>query len=432
MPFCSFGSFRIILLMPICLLYLGLKAQLVEQQFKSNLATIQLNEYGNQQGLPVYTINGSNQLELNFDDLDGGYKNYYFTYVLCDYNWKPANLNAFDYIKGFIQTRINTYRYSSIAYTKYTHYQAKLPDQNAQPIRSGNYLLKVYLDGDTSKTVFTKQMLVVESKAVVTAAVVQPFGANLFKTHQRVRFAVNVKDLNSFSAGQQIKAVVLQNNRWDIAQRDLAPAFVRGNVLEFNMENSAVFPAGKEWRWLDLRSFRLLSDRVDHGYYNQDRRELFLKSDEDRSEQRYAYFPDYNGMYNIVTYESINPQSQGDYAKVHFSYASANPIALANKKLFVLGKFTNYQLNDNWEMKYNSESGLYECDAYLKQGYYNYIYTTVSKDGPDSKNELEGNYWETENSYTVLIYYKSFTDRNDRLIGIAAIDSRTDKPGFSF
>ena len=45
---------------------------------------------------------------------------------------------------------------------------------------------------------------------------------------------------------------------------------------------------------------------------------------------------------------------------------------------------------------------------------------------------LEGDYWETENSYTILMYYKAFNDRADQLIGVAQIDSRTDRPGFSF
>jgi hypothetical protein len=56
----------------------------------------------------------------------------------------------------------------------------------------------------------------------------------------------------------------------------------------------------------------------------------------------------------------------------------------------------------------------------------------VDKDNPSQRTELEGNYWETENAYTVLIYYKSFSDRADQLIGVSRINSRTDRPGFSF
>ena len=38
--------------------------------------------------------------------------------------------------------------------------------------------------------------------------------------------------------------------------------------------------------------------------------------------------------------------------------------------------------------------------------------------------DTEGNYSETENSYTILVYYRSFSDRSDELVGATTIDSR--------
>jgi hypothetical protein len=412
--------------------FISANAQVVETCYKPSIKTIQLFEYGNQQGLPVYKLNGGGRLELEFDDMDGDYKNYYYTYVLCDYNWQPVQLNAFDFIKGFTQNRINTYRYSNIAYKRYTHYQAFLPDQNSMPSKSGNYLLKVYLDGDTSKTVFTKQFLVLDQKALVSANVVQPFSSFLFPTHQRIKFTANIKDINSFSPAQQVKVVIMQNNRWDNTQRDITPTFVRGNVLEYNSEEIGIFPGGKEWRWLDLRSFRLLSDRIENGVYDKNNADFYLKTDKDREGERYIYFSDYNGMYNIVTFESINPFWQGDYANIHFSFMNPDGNPFPDKNIYLAGAFSNYNLSDDWKMTYNPMNGKYEATAYLKQGYYNYTYIAVDQMPPHKKTELEGNYWETENSYTILIYYKSFTDRNDQLIGVTTVNSRTDKPGFSF
>ena len=410
----------------------GASAQNVERIYKPFIQTAQLYRYGDQQSLPVYQLNSSDRLELEFDDMEADVKSYYYTFVLCDYNWNQLDLSAFDYIKGFTQNRITTYRYSSIALTRYTHYQAFLPDRNSLPTRSGNYILKVFLDGDTSKLAFTKQMMVFEQKASVSGAVVQPFSAQLFTTHQKIRLNINIKGLNSFSAAQQVKVVILQNNRWDISQRDIPPTFVRGDVLEYNTEDRAIFPAGKEWRWLDLRSFRLQSDRVDHAEYKKDKTDMYLKTDVDRSAQRYVYFPDYDGMYNIVTYESINPFWQGDYATVHFSFATADRNPLQRKSLYLAGALTGYDLSDKWKMRYNEETHLYETSTFLKQGYYNYTYITVDEDDPSIKTELEGNYWETENSYTILVYYKAFTDRTDQLIGVGSINSRNDRPGFSF
>jgi len=407
-------------------------AQNVERIYMPFIKTPQLYVYGNQQALPVYQLNSSDRLELEFDDIEGNVKSYYYSFVLCDYNWKEVNLSPFDYIKGFTQNRITTYRYSSIALTRYTHYQAFLPDRNSLPTRSGNYILKVYLDGDTSKLAFTKQMLVFEQKAAISAAVVQPFSAQLFNSHQKVRMSININGLNTFSAAQQVKVVILQNNRWDNPQRDIPPTFVRNNMLEYSTEDYGIFPAGKEWRWLDLRSFSLQSDRVDHAIYKKDKTDIFLKTDIDRSAQRYVYFPDYDGMYNIVTYESINPYWQGDYATVHFSFANPDGKPFPSKQLYLAGAFTGYQLTDEWKMQFNPETRLYESTAFMKQGYYNYTYISVDENNPSQKVELEGNYWETENSYTILVYYKSFTDRNDLLIGVSSINSRNDRPGFSF
>jgi len=383
--------------------------------------------------LPIYTIGAEDRIQLDFDDFEGRLKNYYYSYVLCDYNWQPVNLNPFDYIKGFTVNRISTYRYSSIAFTRYTHYQAILPEKNAAvPTRSGNYLLKVFLDGDTSKAVFTKRMYVLDPKAGIAAEVVQPFTPQLFNTHQRLKFAVTLKGINAFSAAQQVKAVVMQNNRWNTTQRDISPTYTRGNTLEYNSENIAVFEGGKEWRWLDLRSFRLQSDRVETAKYSNDRTDIFLKADADRRAQRYVYFPDYNGMYNISTTESINPSWQGDYASVYFTYIPPNGVPYPSADLYLSAAFTGYAKTDQWKMKYNADKGMYEITAFLKQGYYNYEYLLKEQGGERKETRMEGNYWETENNYTVFLYYKSFTDRSEQLIGISQVNSRRDRPGFSF
>lgn len=407
-------------------------AQMADAVYKSNILAVRFHMYGDQQSLPIYKMNSGDQLELNFDDLDANVKSYYYSFQLCDYNWMPVDISPFLYIKGFTQQRIATYRYSSVALTRYTHYQALLPDRNSSLILSGNYILKVYLDGDTSKLAFTRRMLVLDQKAAINAQVVEPFAPQLFKTHQKIKFSANITGLNTFSAAQQVKVVILQNNRWDNAAKDILPTFVRGNSLEYNTENNCIFPGGKEWRWLDLRSFRLQSDRVERADYKKNSTDIYLFPDADRSAQRYVYFRDLNGMYLVETYETINPYWQGDFATVHFSLAAPNAMPYANKDIYLAGQFNNYEFNDQTRMIFNSERGVYECTAFLKQGYYNYTYIAVDKNNPIQKRDLEGDYWETENSYTILMYYKSFTDRADQLIGVGKINSRTDKPGFSF
>lgn len=408
------------------------RAQQVAGVYKSFIGTPQLYGYGDQLGMPVYVLNGNSRIQLEFDDLEGGVRSYYYTLVLCDYNWKPANLSPFDYLKGFTQMRIATYRNSSVALQRYTHYQAVLPDRDCMPVRSGNYLVKVFLDGDTSKLCFTRQLLVLEPKAVISAEAVQPFNPEKFRTGQKLRFSASIKDLNAFSAAQQIKAVVLQNYRWDISQRDIPPTFVRGNTLEYNSENYAVFDGGKEWRWADLRSFRFQSDRVDSAFYGKTFTEIFMKPDVDRTDLNYLFFSDLDGMYYITTYESVNPLWQGDYANVHFYFKPPGGRPYTGKDLYIMGAFTGFRTDDRWKMRFNDSTGQYEATAFLKQGYYNYGYVTIPEGRPSERTELEGDYWETENIYTILLYYKGFTDRCDQLIGVSTINTLRGRPGFSF
>ena len=426
------GPKKNILIILLMLFGFTATAQMTDAVFKDNVKAVRFHMYGDQIAMPIYRINSNDQLELNFDDLDANVKSYYYSFQLCDYDWMPVDISPFLYTKGFTQQRISNYRYSSIALTNYTHYQAILPDRSTSLTMSGNYILKVFLDGDTSKLVFTRRMLVLETKAAISGQVVQPFTPQLFKTHQRVQFSANVNGLNAFSAAQQIKVVILQNNRWDNSLKDIKPTFVRGNTLEYNTQDNLVFPAGKEWRWLDLRSFRLQSDRVKTADYKKTSTDMYLFTDVDRSAQRYVYFRDLNGMYLIETYETINPNSQGDFATVHFSLAAPNGQPYADKDIYLAGQLTNYEFNDKTKMVFNPEKGTYECTAFLKQGYYNYTYIAVDKGNFANRHDLEGDYYETENSYTILMYYKSFTDRADQLIGVGKINSRTDKPGISF
>jgi hypothetical protein len=427
-------TLQFILLLFLLLLFSNnfLKAQTPDSIYKNNIVTVRLYNAGNQLSMPVINLNSSDQVALHFDDLDADVKYYYYTYQLCNSDWKPANLGQFEYLKGFTQSRINTYRFSSIAHVRYTHYQAMLPDRNSFPIKSGNYLLKVYLDGDTSKLVFTKRLMVVDNKAAISARVAQPFAPEFFRTHQKLQFTVDVKGLNSFNAAQQLKIVVLQNYRWDIAMNNLQPAFIRNTTLEYNSESSGIFPGGKEWRWLDLRDFHLQSDRVLTADYKKNATDIYLRPDRPLADQRYVYYRDNNGMSIIEAIRGINPFWEADYATVNFSFAPPNGIAYPNKDIYLFGQLTNYNLSDSLKMKFNAEKGVYETHLFMKQGYYDYTYLAADKNNAAIHNELDGNYYETENLYTVLVYYKSFIGRADELIGVATFNSRTDQPGLSF
>lgn len=397
-----------------------------------NIRSARLFDVGNQLSLPVINLQSGDQVELHFDDLDGDVKYYYYTYQQCNSDWTPVNVGRFDYLKGYTQIRINTYRRSSIAFTRYTHYQALIPDKNMFPVKSGNYILKVFLDGDTSRMAFTKRLMVLDGKTTIAAKITQPFTPDLFRTHQRLQFTVDVKNLETYNAAQQVKVVILQNFRWDNARRGIMPSFVRGSVLDYNSPDKAVFEGGKEWRWLDIRDFRLQSDRVLKADYNKTSTDIFLRPDAPLASQRYIYYADFNGMYSMEATRGINPYWEADYATVNFSFIPPGGAPYANKDLYLYGQLTNYNLTDSLKLVFDPAKGAYGTHFFLKQGYYDYTYMVVDRDNSSNRFQVDGDYFETENLYTILVYYKSFVGRYEELVGVATLDSRIDRPGLSF
>lgn len=395
------------------------------------IKTVKLFQQNNQESLPIINLNSTDLLELHFDDMDGYVKNYYYTFTLCNANWQPADLSGFDYLKGYQQQRLNQYRPSSIAQTKYVHYQAILPDRNCTPTKSGNYLLKVFLNGDTTQLAFTKRLYVLDSRANVGGRSMVPFDNQISRTHQKIQFSVDVTQLNAQNPMQQITTCVMQNNRTDNMHYNVPIAFVRGNLLEYDGERGGIFEAGKEYRWVDLRSFRFESERIASIDKNSQPNNIIVKPDDPRVAQRYLYYKDYNGWMNILTTENVNNWWQTDYANVTFTFVPEGNQPYAGKDIYLLGELTDNKLNSNSLLEYNSAKGVYEKTLYLKQGFYDYTY--VSKDKASKKTEAtvtEGNYWETENDYTIFVYYRSYSERHDELVGIATVNSRTGRVGY--
>jgi Domain of unknown function (DUF5103) len=401
-----------------------------DKLYNPNIKTIKLFPPGNQLAAPILTLNSADLLELHFDELGTQVKNYSYTFELCNANWQPANLSKFDFIRGFQQQRILQYRNSSISQVNYVHYMVTLPERNCMPTKSGNYILKVFLNGNENNIAFTKRIYVVDKLANIGLRVLQPFNANISLTHQKLNIVVDASKINAANMPQQIQIAVVQNYKWNQAITNLQPAFIRGKILEYNAEQDGIFDAGKEYRWADIRSVRFSSDRVLKIEKNEVPNTMFLFSDNSRVQQQYIFYRDLNGAYEVVTTESVNPWWQSDYANVVFSYATPKNQPLPNNtKLYLQGEFTNNKADTSSQLLWNSQTSLYEKTLLLKQGFYTYHIVSKTGNNPISLELTEGNFWETENNYTVLVYFRSFAGRHDELIGLETTNSRNTRVG---
>jgi hypothetical protein len=391
-----------------------------------DIHTVKLYRPGDQTSFPMIGLKTAETLELHFDDFDADVKNYYYAYQLCNADWTPSILNPFEYTQGFRNVRITNYRSSSMTTSRYTHYQAAVPDRNCMPTRSGNYLLKVFINGDTSQLAFSKRFVVTDNKAIVAVQVQQPYNARYFRTHQKLNIAITPDERQVRLMGpQDLKVVVLQNNNWATSMQFNRPTIYRGNYYEYSDESLTGIPAGMEWRWADIRSLRLMSDRVESINTRRDTTQVYMRADAPRNGQMRVYYRDLNGASSIESMEGLNPFWQTEYGAVHFTFVPPGGKAFEGRDVYVFGELTNYAQEGDGLMTFNSDKGVYEATLHLKQGYYNYQYMTLphGKGGYPDFEVTEGNNWATENSYMVLVYYRPFGAQADELIGASRVSS---------
>jgi hypothetical protein len=410
----------------ICLYFftLPLLAQ-VDKIMDGNIQTVLIFPKGKPLALPVIGLNTQDELLIQFDDLSADYKQYYFTIELMDFHWKPVALNPFDYIRGLAQNNIRDYNISSIAQQPYYHYSFTFPNVASRPTKSGNYLMKVYRQGRSNELVFTKRFFVVEQEVPITASIQEPFDETISKSHQKIQVQLDVKRIQ-LQQPELLHVAVLQNTRYNDILISNAPSFIRGNQMEYNADRDFIFPAGKESRWLDLQNLRFKTDRIatiqQLGYGSR----IILKPDQSRATLPYFTFRDLNGQFIISNTELIRSEDQNDYAQVLFTYLTKNGEPFQEKSLYLAGALTANSLDTNARMQWNPANKQYEKWLTLKQGYYSYNYILRADQSPNPLHDFmwtEGDHWETENSYTIFVYYRAPGSRYDQIIGYSSLNS---------
>lgn len=406
--------------------------------YLKNIKTVQLRREGNELSSPTLDLNGTDKLELSFDDLEGDEKDYSYTFIHCTANWEPSDLLESDFMIGYMEDRIRLFRYSFNTIQRYTHYSLVFPNEDIQLSKSGNYVIKVFAGYDKKQLVLTRRFMLFENKITLETDVHPASGADTRRSHQEVDFTIyhNGYDINNpFS---DLKILLVQNDRWDNSIKDLKPIFIKDKELVYDYERENLFKGGNEFRPFDFRSLHFNSARLDHirfepleapadttdstivKYFN-----VYLLPDQKKSYMRYySTERDINGKYLITNQDvkNSNADTEADYAFVHFSLPYPSPIADGN--LYVGGELTDWAFTNENKMNYNYSEKSYECTLYLKQGYYNYEYFFLG-DGISKADEtyIEGNHSETENAYAIYVYHREIGSRYDRLIGIKFVNS---------
>jgi len=391
--------------------------------FDSNIKTSRVFKEGWEMSYPISHLDDETPLVFTFDDLSRNARHFSYAIIHCDADWRQSRLATNEYMTGFPTNRVNRFEFSFNTLLPYVHYRIQIPNDDVQLRVSGNYVLVVFEDGNESQPVLTRRFSISESLAVISAWAGRARQTARQNEWQQVDFTVRTGNLRIENAFNDVKVVVLQNGQWNTARTDVRPLFVRPNELDYrHVDETLLFPAGNEYRPLDIRSRRFSTTLMAAIEFQHPTYHFFPFPDQPRATGRYVFQEDFNGKYSIHAERANRPDTEADYVYVHFALQASQPFA--GGQVYVMGDFINYQHTEINRMTYNYDKRQYEATILLKQGFYNYRYEFLPLGATtDSNNRIEGNFSDTENDYIIFVYYRGRSSRFDRLIGVSTVNT---------
>ena len=379
-----------------------------------HIATLQVVADNDWLTMPVIRLNSGQRIHIEFDDLTHQYNRYAYKVIHCEADWTESEeLFESDYIEGFADgNTIDEMEESLNTNQLYTHYSLTLPNEHCRLKMSGNYKVEVYDDNDDSEPMLTACFMVVEPVMTVRMEVTPNTDIDVNKSHQQVSMEVGYNGLQVLQPERQIHTVVLQNGRWDNARLNAKPQYTMADGLRWDHNRDLIFDAGNEYRKFEVLDTDHPTLGIDRIRWDGKQFHAFVFADEPRP--NYLYDEDANGAFYIRNSDNIENNRISDYVQVHFQLMCPQPVS---GEVYVNGVWTNDRFLEQYRMEYDYGSSSYQLTLPLKMGYYSYQYVMLDADGFAQVMPTEGSFFQTENEYYALVYYRQQGGRTDRLVG---------------
>ncbi|MGB0788283.1 MAG: DUF5103 domain-containing protein [Marinirhabdus sp.] len=392
-------------------------AQVAEIPAPDHISTVQFTGSTRQSQLPIIRL--GDPVQLRFDDTNGTEANYYYRITHHDFDWAPSDLSKTEYLQGFDDVRIDSYENSLNTLQLYSHYQLDIPNRDTRALtKSGNYIITIYNSG--GDPVFSRKFMIIEELVGVGVTIKRSRDFKFLQTKQVVQFNIKYAGLQVVNPKQTVHVLVMQNSNLKTAITNLKPQYTFGEELIYRYDQEAAFWAGNEFLSFDNKDVRAASNSV-RRVFLKDVYENHLFTDRYRYDRPYTYNPDINGNFVVRNINAPDPTIEAEYVRMHFNLKYYGDIG--NKEIHLYGNFNNWTIDGSTYMSYDEKSDSYTNARLFKQGYYDYKYVVVDRDGSVAEGAISGNYWQTENEYTVLVYFRDLGSRYDRIVGIGTGNS---------
>ncbi len=361
-------------------------------------------------------IGPGEHLVIRFDDLSPENSRYQYTIQHFDKNWEEDGLFFTEYAEGSMNVTLDEYRNSFNTIQRYKHYEFIFPNEKLQPKISGNYKIIIYKTSP-DEPVFTREVMIHENQATILME--QERFAVQGGNAQRIQASATIINRDILNTASSMDFVVYQNNNPQLIRKSKSSGLIGSTGLLFQNLN-LVYPGNSEFFYFENRNLNAATNMVALTQLIEDSHWETHLYPALAYPTTYQGVPDANGAFYFRRNDygqERDSSVEGDYSDVYFYLESPK----IEQELYVLGQFNSYIPSSLSMMTYDKERKRYSATIKLKQGFYGYIIGLKKDNGEIDYGAVNGNFWQTENTYQGLLYYRPFGRNYDGIVGYGEI-----------
>ncbi len=383
--------------------------------FGERFRTMKIMKEGDFMSPPSIRLGSDERVIINFDEWSEDYSDLQYRLVHCGPDWKPSGLLDSEFLDGFNIADIEDWAFSSNTFVHYINYRIEVPNENMNPLLSGNYIIEIFERDNPDETIGEARFSITEQSADILGGVTTQTDRGLNTEWQQLELKVLPTDVTIDDPYSMLRVDITQNNAPYTTTTLLTPSRIEGKEIVYSHMPELVFKAGNEFRRFETIRTNYNDMHVDSMRFLSRNYHAWLTPDTERDSKQYSYDQTQQGRFLVREYNSTDSDLGADYITVHFYLDTPEAV---DADIYVEGEFTDFSHDNSNKMHYDYNLGAYLLEMPLKQGSYNYRYVAVPRRGnrqPDP-SIIEGNKYETRNEYRVQVWYKPIGARYSRLI----------------
>ena len=366
--------------------------------------------------LPVLNINSKNRLTIEFDIEAETIPSFNIRFKFCDANWEPYDNLLLEGIGENVKYNVDINRLPITTEGAQYFVSEQFPNQDVQFNNSGKWMFFI-TDSFDEEIIYDWGKFYVVENIIKLNTNVQDWRRegriSSNNTNDRVlNLKVNFSLPDSLEPFRVKNIEVVKNLAIEYPIKLEKDAFVENRIYEWNGSSKFEFgirdlQPGNEYRIVNLKDHNKYQYPITRAQFDGIEYSRFYKLGE----------KDLNGGFRLMDRKN----NYSDYLIATFQFRPPDP---TSEDIFIVGSFTNWEVLPWFKMEKKDE--LYSISIELKRGIFNYQYVVGSIED-EIVNEIdwqiyEGNFWDTENVYSIFLYYKSpEKGEYDKIIGFKQI-----------